>query len=94
MTCVNGSLLHMKIYRRIIIYIKKSLTLQLLGYFATRHLLGGGRGVKRPQSITREPIAAATRARRQTKARDKTLPMICSNLNFDVRGQVSVRPHV
>ena len=44
------------------------LTLQLLGYFATRQLLGGG--FKGPQSITREPIAAAARARRQTKARD------------------------
>ena len=56
-----------------------------------RHLLGG-EGVKRPQSIPREPIAAATRARRQTTVtRDKTLPMICFNLNFEVTGQVRVR---
>ena len=60
------------------------LTLHLLGYFTTRHLLGGG--VKRPQSITREPIAAATRARRHTKVRDKTLPMMCFNLKFEVPG--------
>ena len=50
----------------------------------------GGAFYRRPQSITREPIAAATRGRRQTKARDKTLPMICFNLNLPVyasRGQ-------
>ena len=39
--------------------------------------LAGGGGVKHPHSITREPIAAATRAGRQTKPREKTLPMIC-----------------
>ena len=69
------------------------LTRQLLGYFATCHLLGGG-GVKRPQAITGDPIAAATRARRQTKARDKTLPMMSFNLHFEVTGQVRVRSQV
>ena len=60
------------------------------GVFRHPPLVGGG-GVKRPQSITREPIAAAKRARRQTKARDKTLLMIGFNLNFEVTGQVRVR---
>ena len=62
-----------------------------------RHSLlagGGGGGVKRLQSITREAIAAEAPARRQTKARDKTLPMTCFNLNFDVTDQVRVRSQI
>ena len=63
------------------------------GVFRHPPLAGGG-GVKRPQSITREPIAAATQARRQTKARDKMLPIIYFNLNFEVTCQVRVRSQV
>ena len=66
------------------------LTRQLLGYFATHRLLGGG-GVKRPQPITREPIGAAKRTRRQTKERDETLQMSTLKLNFEVTGRVKVR---
>ena len=64
------------------------------GVFRHPPLAREGGGFKRPQSITRELIAAATRARRQTKAREKSLPMICFNLNFEVTGQVRVRSPV
>ena len=66
------------------------LTRQLPGYFATHHLLGG-RGVKRPQPITREPMAAARRARRQTKDYDKTILVSTYNFNFEVTGLVKYR---
>ena len=56
-----------------------------------RRFSGGGEGVKRPQPITREPMAAARRARRQTKACDKALLMSTSNFNFEVTGQVKVK---
>ena len=48
-------------------------------------------GVKRPQPITREPIGAAKRTRRQTKERDETLQMSTLKLNFEVTGRVKVR---
>ena len=40
-----------------------------------RHPPLPGGDVKRPQPITREPLAAARQARRQTKGRDETLLM-------------------
>ena len=69
-------------------FLDRNLTRQLLGYFPTHHLLGGGGGVKRPQPITREPIAEARRARLQTKACDKTLQLSSLKFNFEVTGQV------
>ena len=48
------------------------LTRHLLGYFATRDLLGGG-GVKRPHVITRERMAAERRTMRRLKALDETI---------------------
>ena len=54
---------------------KQGLTRQLLGYFATRDLLGGGGGgrVKRSHVITRERMAAERRATRRSKALDETI---------------------
>ena len=49
------------------------LTRHLLGYFATRDLLGGGGGVKRPHVITRERMAAERRTMRRSKALDETI---------------------
>ena len=51
------------------------LTRRLLGYFATRDLLGGGGGggVKHPYVITCERIAAERRATRRSKALDETI---------------------
>ena len=51
----------------------KLLTRHLLGYFATRDLLGGGGGVKRPHVITRERMAAERRTMRRSKALDETI---------------------
>ena len=64
------------------------------GFFRPPPLAGGGGGVKQPQAITPEPIATATRTRRQTKARDKAFPMICFNLNLKVKDQVRVRSQI
>ena len=43
------------------------------------------------RSRATEPIAAAKRARRQTKAREETLLMGTYNFNLDVMGQAKVR---
>ena len=59
------------------------LTRQLLGYFATHHLLGEG-----------ALNAPARRARRQTKACDKTLQMSTYNFNFKVTSQVQIRSDI
>ena len=71
----------------------RGLTRQLLGYFATRDLLGGG-GVKRPHVITRERMAAKKRTTRHSKALDET--MLKHPLNFanEVPCQVRVRSKV
>ena len=50
------------------------LTQHLLGYFATRDLLGGGGGgVKRSHVITRERMAAERLATRRSKALDEMI---------------------
>ena len=51
----------------------------------------GGRGDKRLQPITREPIGAAKRATRQTKNRDETLLLRTLNFNLEVTSHVSVQ---
>ena len=56
------------------ISVNDCLTRQLLGYFATRDLLGGGGGVKRPHVITRERMAAERRATRRSKVLDDDPP--------------------
>ena len=65
------------------------LTLQLLGYFATRDLLG--RGVKRPHVITRQRMAAERRATRRSKALDVTILKHLLNFPNEVTCQVKVR---
>ena len=51
----------------------RRLTWHLLGYFATRDLLRGGGGVKRPHVITRERMAAERRAMRRSIALNETI---------------------
>ena len=71
------------------------LTRQLLGYFATRDLLGGGGGgVKRPHVITRERMAAERRATRRSKALDETILRHPLNFPNEVTYQVKVRSEV
>ena len=74
--------------------IRKLLTRQLLGYFATRDLLGGGGGVKRPHVITRERMAAERRATRRSKALDETILMQPLNFLNEVTCQVKVKSKV
>ena len=66
-------------------------TRQLLGYFATRDLLGGGGGVKRPHVITRERMAAETSDAR-SKALDETI--LKHLLKFSKWGHVSSQGQV
>ena len=65
------------------------LTRQLLGYFATRDLLGGG--VKRPHVITREQMSAERRTTRRSKAFDETTPKYPLNFPNEIPCQVKVR---
>ena len=69
-----------------------SLTRHLLGYFATRDLLG--RGVKRPHVITRERMAAERRPMRRSKAIDETILKHPLNFPNEVTCQVKVRLNV
>ena len=69
------------------------LTRHLLGYFATRDLLGGG-GVKRPHVITRERMAAERRTMRRSKALDETILKHPLNFSNEVTCQVKVRSKV
>ena len=64
----------------------------LLGYFATRDLLG--RGVKRPHVITRERMAAERRPMRRSKALDETILKHPLNFPNEVTCQVKVRSKV
>ena len=66
------------------------LTRQLLRYFATRDLLGGG-GVKRPHVITRERMAAERQATQRSKALDETILKHPLNFPNEVTCQVKVR---
>ena len=71
------------------------LTRHLLGYFATRDLLGGGGGgVKRPHVITRERMAAERRTMRRSKALDETILKHPLNFPNEVTCQVKVRSKV
>ena len=70
------------------------LTRHLLGYFATRDLLGGGGGVKRPHVITRERMAAERRTMRRLKALDETILKHPLNFPNEVTCQVKVRSKV
>ena len=67
------------------------LTRHLLGYFATRDLLGG---VKRPHVITRERMAAERRPMRRSKALDETILKHPLNFPNEVTCQVKVRSKV
>ena len=69
-----------------------ALTRHLLGYFATRDLLG--RGVKRPHVITRERMAAERRPMRRSKALDETILKHPLNFPNEVTCQVKVRSNV
>ena len=71
----------------------RGLTRQLLGYFATRDLLGGG-DVKRPHVITRERMAAERRATRRSKALDETILKHPLNFPNEITCQVKVRSKV
>ena len=73
---------------------RRGLTRQLLGYFATRDLLGGGGGVKRPHVITRERMAAERRAKRRSKALEETILKHPLNFPNEVRCQVNVKSNV
>ena len=68
------------------------LTRHLLGYFATRDLLG--RGVKRPHVIIRERMAAERRTMRRSKALDETILKHLLNFPNEVTCQVKVRSKV
>ena len=69
-----------------------TLTRHLLGYFATRDLLG--RGAKRPHVITRERMAAERRPMRRSKALDEIILKQPLNFPNEVRCQVKVRSKV
>ena len=69
-----------------------ALTRQLLGYFATRDLLG--RGVKRPHVITRERMAAERRATPRSKSSRWDDPKDPLNFTNEVTCQVKVRSNV
>ena len=71
----------------------QTLTRQLLRYFATRDLLGGG-GVKRPHVITRERMVAERRATRRSKALDESILKRPLNFPNEVTCQVKVRSKV
>ena len=69
-----------------------TLTRHLLGYFATRDLLG--RGAKRPHVITRERIAVQRRPMRRSKDLDEMILKHPLNFPNEVRCQVKVRSKV
>ena len=71
------------------IHIYLLLTRQLLGYFATGDLLGGG-GVKRLHVITRERMAAERRPMRRSKALDDTILKHPLNFPNDFTCQVKI----
>ena len=72
--------------------VTHNLPRHLLGYFATRDLLG--RGVIRPHVITRERMAAERRTMRHSKALDETILKHPLNFPNEVRCQVKVRSKV
>ena len=82
----------MKLYENLSTAMFCDLTRHLLGYFATRNLLG--RGVKRPHVITRERIAAERRTMRRLKALDETILKHPLNFPNEVTCQVKVRSKV
>ena len=62
----------------------------MLGYFDTHRVLEGGGALNVPANNSRN-VAAARRARRQTKVHDETLQVSTKNLNLNVMGRIKVK---
>ena len=70
------------------------LTRHRLGYWRTLECLGGGGLSRPPPLLSREPLFVESRARRHSKALEKTLQNHLSELKIEVTCKVKVRSNV
>ena len=70
------------------------LTRHRLGYWRTLECLGGSLSRPPPPLLSREPLFVESRARRHSKALDKTLQNHLSELKIEVTCKVKVRSKV